>query len=65
MNNDLMPHTVISSFLKSGLIYPSGSNQGPSEFNYTFSNKGIYTYYCKIHPWMQAIITASPKEKQS
>jgi len=63
-NNDFMSHTVTSPAIKSGIIYPSGSNEGPSDFSYTFQNKGIYNYFCRIHPYMGGVVYVDTDETE-
>jgi plastocyanin len=63
-NNDFMSHTVTSPTMKSGIIYPSGSNEGSSEFSYTFENKGIYNYFCRIHPYMGGVVYVDTDETE-
>jgi len=43
-NKDEVAHTITSANFKSGVL-----NTGKS-FSYTFNEKGIYDYYCSIHP---------------
>lgn len=59
VNNDDQAHTVTSGSVDgysgtpdgkfdSGFIDPGGS------WSYTFTEPGVYTYYCLPHPWMKA-----------
>ncbi|MGA8565488.1 MAG: hypothetical protein WB587_12125 [Nitrososphaeraceae archaeon] len=62
-NNDFgQPHTVTSgvpgapnNLFNSGLM-PATAN---SLFQYTFDNRGDFTYYCIIHPWRMATVSVS------
>lgn len=55
VNNDTALHTVTSfnNAFDSPIMV---SNQ---QFNYTFFNVGYYSYYCKLHPFMNGIIAIS------
>jgi plastocyanin len=51
-NNDIAPHTVTAT----DHSFDSGNmNQGDS-WSYTFTQPGIYTYFCTYHPWMKATV---------
>ena len=52
-NNDAVYHTVTSSTgsFDSGLIGPNGT------WERTFPAAGYYSYYCKLHPYMNGVIT--------
>lgn len=61
-NQDNAPHTVTSIDGK----FDSGSLDKEQEFSFNFTELGVYSYYCKIHPSMRGQIevtatsTASP-----
>jgi|GEM_PF-774921 len=54
-NNDNVLHTVKSSngLFDSGILAPTES------FQWTFFNRGYYSYYCALHPYMTGILTIS------
>ena len=54
-NNDAVYHTATSSTgsFDSGLIAPNGS------WNWTPPTAGYFSYYCKLHPYMNGAITVS------
>jgi plastocyanin len=62
-NNDFgQPHTVTSGvpgapndLFNSGLM-PATAN---SVFQYTFDNRGDFSYYCMIHPWRMGTVSVS------
>jgi len=39
----------------SGVIDPGGAGT----FRYTFTSKGIFPYYCTIHPTMVGVVTVT------
>ncbi len=51
-NKDDVPHTVTSVDNKFG----SKVLDTDEQFSFTFSVRGIYKYYCKVHPHMTATI---------
>ena len=61
-NGDQDKHTVTSGTLEDG---PDGIFGGteflvPGEFySFTFTEKGLYPYFCLIHPWMTGAITVT------
>jgi plastocyanin len=54
-NSDLVPHTVSKADkTKKG---PDSELFGKGEkYSYTFSETGVYDYFCKPHPYMKATI---------
>lgn len=50
VNNDSIAHTVYET---NNLFNSENMVQG-STFSYTFDQPGTYTYYCSIHPSMEA-----------
>jgi plastocyanin len=52
-NNEATAHTVTS---KTGLFDSEIMNKGDT-FSYTFSDRGVFEYYCTIHPTMNGIVT--------
>jgi plastocyanin len=63
-NEDTAAHTVTSGTVRNSTPTPDGSfdsgilNPGDS-FPFVFDKAGEYPYYCTIHPWMTAKVTAS------
>lgn len=64
-NNDFgQPHTVTSGkpgSEDSGFIFNSGIMPATANsfFQYTFTESGEFLYYCNIHPWRVASVSAS------
>jgi plastocyanin len=63
-NDDTASHTVTSGTVRNNTPTPDGTfdsgilNAGDS-FPFLFDKAGEYPYYCTIHPWMTAKVTAS------
>src|SRR5215207_6707241 len=63
-NDDTTSHTVTSGTVRNNTPTPDGLfdsgilNAGDS-FPFLFDKAGEYPYYCTIHPWMTAKVTAS------
>jgi plastocyanin len=63
-NDDTTSHTVTSGTVQNNTPTPDGRfdsgilNAGAS-FPFLFDKAGEYPYYCTIHPWMTAKVTAS------
>src|SRR5215203_575168 len=63
-NDDTASHTVTSGAVQNNTPTPDGRfdsgilNAGDS-FPFVFDKAGEYQYYCTIHPWMTAKVTAS------
>jgi plastocyanin len=63
-NDDTASHTVTSGTVQNNTPTPDGRfdsgiiNAGAS-FQFVFDKAGDYPYYCTIHPWMTAKVTAS------
>lgn len=64
INKDTVSHTVTAIAFNSGLIWPTGSAEGPSTYSHTFNIPGIYVYFCEIHPYMGGIIYVDTEETQ-
>ena len=64
INKDTVSHTVTAVAFNSGLIWPSGFNEGPSMYRHTFDIPGIYVYFCEIHPYMGGIVYVDTEETQ-
>jgi len=59
INADNAAHTVTSGTPDGGPdgLFDSSIIVMNSEFSYTFSESGIYDYYCIVHPWMTGIVS--------
>jgi plastocyanin len=64
INKDSVSHTVTAMAFNSGLIWPTGSTEGPSTYSHTFTIPGVYVYFCQIHPYMGGIIYVDTQETQ-
>ena len=55
LNEDSAFHSVTSGFYDAPTeLFDSGHMDPFESFSYTFSESGIYDYYCTLHPWMEA-----------
>ncbi len=67
VNHDNTQHTVTSALFDSGLIAAQNSTIGQRQsasFHYTFNQKGIYVYFCKIHPFMGGVVYVDTNETE-
>lgn len=64
INKDTVSHTVTATAFNSGLIWPTGSTEGPSTYSHTFTIPGVYVYFCQIHPYMGGIVYVDTQETQ-
>jgi plastocyanin len=64
INDDSVSHTVTSATFNSGMIWPSKSIQGNSEFTMNFKTPGTYAYFCQMHPYMSGIVYVGVHETQ-
>lgn len=64
INDDAVSHTVTSSFFNSGMIWPTNSIHGQSEFKLNFKTPGTFSYFCQIHPYMSGIVYVDVQETQ-
>ena len=57
-NEDKFSHGVTSGTPEDGPdgIFDSGLLHNSVYFSHTFSEAGMYDYYCTFHPWMKGII---------
>jgi plastocyanin len=55
-NKDYVAHTATSS---DGLSFDTKTVIPNDSISLSMRNKGFFTYYCKIHPWMIGTITVS------
>jgi plastocyanin len=55
-NKDTTTHTVTSmtGLFDSGILNPGQT------FSHTFTQAGVYTYYCTLHSWMKGNVTVKP-----
>ena len=63
-NYDSVQHTVTSAAFDSGAIHPTGNGSKGGTFDHTFSTKGIFSYYCKVHPYMGGTVYVDTEETQ-
>ncbi len=59
-NGDQAKHTITSGTVEGGPdgIFGGSKFMVPGEFyEFTFTEKGRYPYYCLIHPWMIGVVT--------
>ena len=65
-NNDSVIHTVTSGTFRSGPtdLFNSGPLEPGDSFSYQFvwEDTGVVTYFCTIHPWVNAVITVIDPE---
>ena len=53
-NEDAAFHSVTSGFYNSPTdLFDSEYLDPGQKFSVTFEEKGIFDYFCKLHPWMQ------------
>jgi len=59
INIDNAAHTVTSGTPSGGPdgLFDSSIIAMNSEFSYTFSESGMYDYFCIVHPWMTGIVS--------
>ena len=55
-NKDTTAHTVTSTtgLFDSGILNPGQT------FSHTFTQTGVYSYYCTLHSWMKGNVTVKP-----
>ena len=52
-NEDVAFHSVTSGFYDSPTdLFDSGHLDPEEKFSITFEEKGVYDYFCTLHPWM-------------
>ena len=58
LNDDSAAHTVTggSSADSPSGVFDSSLFMAETTFSYTFSEAGVYLYFCMVHPWMQGIV---------
>ena len=55
LNEDSAFHSVTSGLYDAPTELFDSGHLGPLEsFSYTFSETGVYDYYCTLHPWMES-----------
>lgn len=64
MNQDNINHTVTSDDMTSNIRFDSGALQPGQNYSYTFSQTGVYTYHCAIHPQMTGSVTVISQPQQ-
>lgn len=56
-NQDVAYHTVTSGLYDNpDGLFNSGHLEPNQSFSITFDKKGIFNYYCALHPWMKGKI---------
>ena len=55
-NEDDIPHTVTSA----ARLFKSKALDTDDSFSFTFTEPGIYEYFCSLHPRMTATIVVEP-----
>jgi plastocyanin len=53
-NADDVPHTATSK--DDPQVFDSGPLDTDDKFSFTFTRRGKYTYYCKVHPHMTGVV---------
>lgn len=57
INEDSAFHTVTSGhYDQHDGMFDSGQLDPAQKFSYTFAEPGQFSYYCKLHPWMEGEI---------
>jgi plastocyanin len=56
-NDDSAFHTVTSGYYgKNDDLFDSGHLDATQKFSHTFTEKGKFHYFCKLHPWMEGTV---------
>ena len=56
-NKDSAFHSVTSGYYENpDGLFDSGHIDPDEKFSYTFTEPGVYSYYCTLHPWMNGMI---------
>ena len=57
INQDSAFHSVTSGQQENpDGLFDSGHIDPDEKFSYTFTEPGVYSYYCTLHPWMNGMI---------
>ena len=57
LNEDSAFHSVTSGQQENpDGLFDSGHIDPDEKFSYTFTEPGVYSYYCTLHPWMNGMI---------
>ena len=57
INEDSAFHSVTSGQQENpDGLFDSGHIDPDEKFSYTFTESGVYSYYCTLHPWMNGMI---------
>ena len=57
INEDSAFHSVTSGQQENpDGLFDSGHIAPDEKFSYTFTEPGVYSYYCTLHPWMNGMI---------
>ena len=59
INNDVVPHTIQSQDEEGNVrgLFNSALLTTGQRFAYTFEDKGVYHYFCTLHPWRVGVVT--------
>jgi plastocyanin len=60
INEDSSPHIVTSGIPSdhpTGTIFYSNLIKSGRSFSHTFTQEGMYSYFCTVHPWLTGQIT--------
>ena len=54
LNDDVAFHSVTSGFYENpSNLFDSGHLDPGEKFSITFEEKGVFDYFCTLHPWME------------
>jgi plastocyanin len=63
VDDDTVTHSITSATFN-GVVWPRGSDQGPSNFSHTFDKSGTFNYFCQIHPYMTGVAFVDVQETE-
>lgn len=61
VNHDSADHTITSD----GGKFDSGNMMSGGQFRFAFSQPGVYSYHCSIHPSMIGVVTVTSDQKDN
>lgn len=66
-NNDSAAHTVTGGSSADGPsgVFDSSLFMAGTTFSHTFSQEGVYPYFCMVHPWMNGLVKVGNYEDSS
>lgn len=61
VNDDTVPHTIQSQDETGKIIglFNSAPLKTGERFAHTFTEEGVYNYYCTLHPWRVGVVTVT------